>query len=188
MSTRIVDRILAVKLPKEQTADYEDCFIVAELGGDTNVIVCRTNRRARSWQATAIGHEWLVLSEACQRAAGCCGGMLKLHGRHTEPEAYVRAYRKAMREAVVGLREAAKVHGLRIQGWLLFDEKDKLDRGKWAWGSLLKVHQPGTYNAGYGIYSAFRFDLESPEDYKLWSQHRYGPAWYSAEVHGPGED
>jgi hypothetical protein len=187
MSIRIVDRILAVKLPKERTAHYEDCFIVAELGGDNNVINCRTNRRARSWYATAVGPEWSVIGEACNRAAGCSGGMLKLHGRHTEPETYIRAYRKALREAAVGLREAAGVHGLRIQGWLLFSDKDKLDRGKWAWESLVKLRQPGTYDPGFGIYSAFRFDVENPEDFKVWSQYRYGPAWYSAEIRGSGE-
>jgi hypothetical protein len=52
----------------------------------------------------------------------------------------------------------------------------------------VKLRQSGTYNAGFGIYSAFHFDLENPEDFKVWSQHCYGPAWYRTEVHGPRED
>jgi hypothetical protein len=188
MSTHIVDRILAVKLPKERTASYDDCFIVAQLGGDNNVINCRTNRRARHWHATAIGPDWSVIGEACRYAAGCSGGMLKLYGRATEPETYIRAYRKAIQGAVIGLREAASVHGLRIQGWLLFNEADKLNGGKWAWESLAQLRQPGIYDAGYCQYTAFRFDLENPEDFQVWSRYRYGPAWYGAEVHGPGEE
>ena len=37
MSTHIVDRIEAIRLSKEVTGQYEDIFLVAELGGDNNV-------------------------------------------------------------------------------------------------------------------------------------------------------
>lgn len=47
MSTHIVDRIEAVRFPKETVGHYEDIFIVLELGGDNNVRDHR-NRRARS--------------------------------------------------------------------------------------------------------------------------------------------
>ena len=81
MSTHIVDRIEAIRFPKETTGRYADFFLVAELGGDNNVRCARTNRRARTWSATAIGEEWAVIGEACRFAASCSGGMTKLRGR-----------------------------------------------------------------------------------------------------------
>ena len=99
MSTRIVDQIEAIRFPKEITGHYADRFLVAELGGDNNVRCARTNKRARSWYATAIGMEWEVIGKACEIAASCSGGMTKLRGCATKPESYIRAYRKALANA-----------------------------------------------------------------------------------------
>ena len=108
MSTRIVDRIEAIRFPKETTGHYADRFLVAELGGDNNVRCARTGKRARSWSATAIGQEWEVIGEACRFAASCSGGMTKLRGRATKPESYIRAYRKALANAAT-MAEARRV-------------------------------------------------------------------------------
>ena len=52
MSTHIVDRIEAIRFPKEAIGHYEDVYLVLELGGDNNVRDQR-NRRARSWAQRA---------------------------------------------------------------------------------------------------------------------------------------
>ena len=56
---------------------------------------------------TCIGPEWQVIGDCCRFAAGCSGGMTKLRGRQTKPEAYIRAYRKALANAADGLQGAA---------------------------------------------------------------------------------
>ena len=106
MSTHIVDKIEAVRLSQEATGHYEDIFLVMELGGDNNVRDMR-GRRARDWGMTCIGPEWQVIGDCCRFAAGCSGGMTKLRGRQTKPEAYIRAYRKALANAADGLQGAA---------------------------------------------------------------------------------
>ena len=81
MSTHIVDRIEAIRFTAEVTGHYRDRYLVCELGGDNNVRCARTNRRARTWSATAIGEEWEIIGQACRFAAACSGGMTRLHGR-----------------------------------------------------------------------------------------------------------
>ena len=122
MSTHIVDRIEAIRFPKEITGNYADVFLVAELGGDNNVRCARTDRRARTWSATAIGEEWAVIGQACRFAAGCSGGMTKLHGRVTKPESYIRAYRKALANAAT-MEETRRVKGLWLKARIRIDAR-----------------------------------------------------------------
>ena len=46
-----------------------------------------------------------MIGDCCKFAAACSGGMTKLRGRKTTPEAYIRAYRKALENAT-GLNDA----------------------------------------------------------------------------------
>ena len=145
MSTHIVDRIEAIRFPKETTGHYADLFLVAELGGDNNVRCARTNRRARTWSATAIGEDWAVIGEACRFAASCSGGMTKLHGRVTKPESYIRAYRKALTNAAT-MEEARRVKGLGLTARIRFTEEE---RKGWHYKELQKkgrtrARQPST--------------------------------------------
>jgi hypothetical protein len=183
MSTHIVDRIEAIRFPAEATGHYRDRYLVAELGGDNNVRCARTNRRARTWSATAIGEEWEVIGQACRFAAACAGGGTKLHGRATKPESYIRAYRKALESAATMEEARAKGIGLtariRISG-----EKEEQWRAK----ELQKKGRPPRETTEYGkSYAEFTFDLAKPEELALWLEYCHGPAWHNAEVYGPGE-
>jgi hypothetical protein len=183
MSTHIVDRIEAIRFPAEVTGQYRDRYLVTELGGDNNVRCARTNRRARTWSATAIGEEWEVIGQACRFAAGCAGGMTKLHGRETKPESYIRAYRKALANAATMEEARAKGFGLtaRIR---ISDENEEQWRAK----ELQKKGRTPRQTTEYGKnYAEFTFDLSKPDELALWLEYCHGPAWHNAEVYGPGE-
>ena len=53
MSTHIVDRIEAIRFPKELIDHYEDVYLVVELGGDNNVRDQRGRRRSGAQRASA---------------------------------------------------------------------------------------------------------------------------------------
>jgi hypothetical protein len=184
MSTHIVDRIEAVRFPKEATGYYEDVYLVLELGGDNNVRDSR-NRRARSWGATCIGSEWEVIGKCCRFAAGCSGGMTKLRGRKTTPESYIRAYRKALANAADGLTGAAERH-LHVTGRIRFDRSDKNAAHLLREAELAgKIARDETR---YGETRAvIHFDLANPADLALWYTCQHGNGWNNAEVGGPGE-
>jgi len=184
MSTHIVDRIEAIRFPKEAINHYEDVYILLELGGDNNVRDMR-NRRARNWGATCIGPEWQVVGDCCRFAAACSGGMTKLRGRKTTPESYIRAYRKAMANASNGLEEAAE-RGLHLTGRIRFNPSDK------AAAYYLKIARDG----GKTSRIATRFDetrevvdfnLADAAERALWYKCQHGTGWNNAEVSGPGE-
>jgi len=183
MSTRIIDRIEAIRFPKEVTGHYADQYLVAELGGDNNVRCARTNRRARSWSATAIGQEWEVIGQACRFASACAGGMTKLHGRATKPESYIRAYRKALATAVT--MEQARAKGLGFTARIRFNAEE---RKEWHFKELTKKSRTPRETTEYGTaYAVFTFDLSKPDELTLWLEHCHGVGWNNAEVYGPGE-
>ncbi len=183
MSTHIVDQIEAVRFPAADIGYYEDIYLVMELGGDNNVTNMH-GRRARDWSAAIIGSDWHVIGDCCRGpAASCEGGMTKLHGRQTTPETYIRAYRKALKNATS--YQDAGTRGLRISGRIRFDPADKhqaelqqiaFDAGKYA------ATQPY-----FGKHlSVITFDLGNPADLALWFKCIHGTAWNNCEVYGPG--
>ena len=195
MSTHIVDRIEAIRFPKEVTGHYADQFIVLELGGDNNLRTTRGNKRCRSWSATAIGMDWEVIGKACRFAGGCAGGMVKLHGRETKPESYIRAYRKALATALT-LTESREQRRLTITARIRVKQikpgepMDGDERaGCYHAGELLAKHKrtPRTVTQYGTTYDVFDFDLSQPADLKLWLDHCHGNGWDCAEVFGPGE-
>lgn len=98
MSTRIVDKIVAVKIPA--THFGEQVYVVCEKGGDNNVYNTRTGKRASEWSVIAIGDAGHCLEHACDRCGACVGGcMVFREGHWTKPEAYITAWRKALAEA-----------------------------------------------------------------------------------------
>jgi len=183
MSTHIVDRIEAVRFPKEVIDHYEDVFLVLELGGDNNVRDMR-GRRARSWGATCIGPEWEVIGSCCRFAAGCSGGMTKLRGRVTKPESYIRAYRKALAKS--DTLAGAASWGLHLTGRIRFDRSDKS-----AVYHLQEAIRGGKVPRDETRYGEPRavvdFDLSDPADLALWYRCHHGVGWNCVEVSGPFE-
>lgn len=95
MSTRIVDEVKAFVIPAKTKFDNQ-IFVVAERGGDSN---CFDLSGARSswWSITAIGSKVFCLEAACDRCGACVGGnMVLARHKRTEPEDYIRAWRKAI--------------------------------------------------------------------------------------------
>jgi hypothetical protein len=184
MSTRIVDRIEAIRFPKEAIDHYEDVYLVMELGGDNNVTDMR-GRRARSWSATCIGPEWSVIGDCCRFAAGCSGGMTKLKGRKTTPESYIRAYRKALANAT-GLQDALVARGLHVTGRVRFDRKES--SGEYHLKEAIKGGKLPRDETRYGEPRAVvDFNLSDHIDLALWYVCHHGTGWNNAEVTGPGE-
>ena len=180
MSTHIVDRIEAIRFPKEMIDHYEDIYLVVELGGDNNVRDMR-GRRARSWSATCIGSEWEVIGSCCRRfAAGCSGGMTKLHGRVTKPESYIRAYRKALAKS--DTLAGAAMWGLHLIGRIRFDQSDE---------STI-YHLEEAIRGGKVPHGEPRavvdFDLSDPADLALWYRCHHGVGWNNVDVSGPNEN
>jgi len=184
VSTHIVDRIEAIRFPKNAIDHYEDVYLVLELGGDNNVRDQR-GRRARSWGATCIGPEWGVIGECCRFAAGCSGGMTKLHGRRTTPESYIRAYRKALANAADGLKGAAE-RRLHVTGRIRFDRADR--NAVYHLEEAVKGGKTPRDETRYGEARAVvDFDLHNPADLALWFKCHHGVGWNNAEVSGPDE-
>lgn len=67
-------------------------------GGDSNSYGF-DNKRSRSWGAIAIGTLEEVLEDGCLRAASCESEGLRLKGRASRPEGYLRLLREQMRNA-----------------------------------------------------------------------------------------
>ena len=184
MSVHIVDRIEAIRFPKEAIDHYEDIYLVVELGGDNNVRNARTNRRARSWGATCIGPEWEVIGDCCRFAAGCSGGMTKLKGRVTKPESYIRAYRKAPAKA--DTIDGARMWGLHLTGRIRFDRNDRC--AALHLQTAIKAGKTAHDESPYGeARSVITFDLTNPADLALWNNCRHSVGWNNVEVTGPGE-
>jgi len=93
MSYRIEYQWAIYRLPASATL-LEPRFVVAVEGGDNNVRVARTGKRARSWDVCMIGTAHQVLKQAVYFAGACEGGSLKPSGRNASPEAYVRRIRR----------------------------------------------------------------------------------------------
>jgi len=183
MSTHIVDKIEAVRLSQEATGHYEDIFLVMELGGDNNVRDMR-GRRARDWGMTCIGPEWQVIGDCCRFAAGCSGGMTKLRGRQTKPEAYIRAYRKALANAADGLQGAAS-RNIHVTARIRFARNDK--NAAYHLAEAVKGGKtPREVTRFDETMDVVDFDLNNPADLKLWLSCRHGSGWNNAEVCGPG--
>ena len=183
MSTHIVDRIEAVRFPKEAIDHYEDVYLVVELGGDNNV-TDQHGRRGKLGR-TCIGPDWGVIGNCCRFAAGCAGGMTKLRGRKTTPEAYICAYRKALANAAVGI-QGARERRLSITGRIRFDREDK--SAVYHLNEALRNRKTARDENRYGEDRAVvDFDLGDPADLALWYKCVHGVGWNNAEVSGPHE-
>ena len=95
MSTRIVDEVKAFITPAKSYFG-SSIYVVAERGGDNNCFDL-TGARSSHWTIMAIGNKGHCLEAACDRCGACVGGnMVLARHKRTEPEAYIRAWRKAI--------------------------------------------------------------------------------------------
>lgn len=74
-----------------------------ELTAESNCFVAsgpHSGANARSWHCVKLaGQEYNLVAEVVKRASACCGGMLYMRGhRDTQPEQYIKAWRKAIAE------------------------------------------------------------------------------------------
>ena len=185
MSTHMTDRIEAVRFRAADTHHRfgDDVYLLCELGGDSNCFD-HSGRRARDWSATIAGCEWRVVQEACKWAADCAGGMLRLTGRgDTKPEAYIRAYRKAMANAAEGFAGAGQ-RGLIITPRIRYAVEETTNGEKYEYTELCKCRTPEDVTIYGHAFKVFSIDASKPEDLQLWAERLRTPAWNSAEVYG----
>ena len=188
MSYGIVYDMEAVRLPADLVGHYEDMLVACQLHGDNNCWTWDKKKRSRDWFAIAIGSETGVMREIVCRASDCCGGGMVLYGqRRTEPEAYIRRWRKALANAAKSLEEFTR-RGMRLRARIRFSPEQIANGRAAAWEALCKVkeHKTESPHAGVNL-ETFTFDLHQPEDCKLWFQHLDPCPSSNAEVSGPGE-
>lgn len=91
--------VLNVKLPQDTPCGYlkGELFILMELGGDNNVIDPITGTFSRAWH---LGKAYFSQCDLMKRvvvdSALCESLMLKMNGRDTKPENYIKAWRTAL--------------------------------------------------------------------------------------------
>jgi hypothetical protein len=99
MSTHIIDRMEAVKVPPEKEGQ-ETLYVLATLGGDNNVIEYATNRRARDWSVLAVGSQGQVMRRAIIMSASMEGGSMRIYGRkEATAETFIRMARSRLHNA-----------------------------------------------------------------------------------------
>jgi hypothetical protein len=189
MSYRIVYDIVAVKMPASHFD--EPIILVAELGGDNNCYESHGNRRSRDWSARAVGSVHDVISYAAETSAACPGGSLQLHGRYTEPENYIRAYRRALSRAMT-LDEASK-RGLSIAPIIRLnmssEDISEIGRRNYAREALQTAGKTHSIIKEYGrTIELYTFDPTDAADMQLWADNidRHIP-WRNAKVSGPDD-
>jgi hypothetical protein len=192
MSTHIIDRVAAVKFPKERTGYYADYYLLATLSGDNNCINTATGRRARHWNPTAMGEEWKCLARACEIAASFCGGCARfVHGRST-PEAFITRCREALAtgpdydspQAAFGFTQTA----------ITFTAEEKANGSKYYYERLLEKRGQPEMRDLYlrGHIAAFPFKLTEPRDMAVLIEHLphdkdNSDLWHHVRISGPGE-
>jgi hypothetical protein len=168
MSYGIVYDMQALRLPADLAGHYQDILVACELHGDNNCWTWDNKKRCRNWRAIAIGPETDVMREIVGRSSDCCGGGMVLSGqRRSEPEAYIRRWRKALAQAARSLDEFAQRRmALRARIW--FSPEQTANGRAPAWETLckLKEHKTESPYAGVNL-EAFTFDLRQPEDCAL---------------------
>ncbi len=187
MSYGIVYDMQALRLPADLVGHYQDILVACELHGDNNCWTWDNKKRCRNWCAIAIGSETDVMRDIVGRSSDCCGGGMVLYGqRNTEPEAYIRRWRKALAKAARSLDEFAQRRmALRARIWF---SPEQIANGRAAvWETLCKVKEHKTESPYAGVnLETFTFDLRQPEDCALWFKHLDPCPSSNAEVNGPG--
>lgn len=199
MSYRISYSLLAVRLPIEEYG--EPLYVMCELAGDNNCYESpylrfgRTHaRRSRHWSVVGIGREYQLLSKACWYGQDCPGGMMRLasDGRnYTEPEAYIRAWRRAMENAI-DLNEAAHAGIMHLNFRIRIDTGAS---GEYATtrDSLIGSGRPFEHHEERIYTTVYQYDIwkfqQTPEDLTEWFKviYRLAP-WHCVEASSSTDD
>ena len=186
MSYGIVYDMEAIRLSAALFGHYDDVLVACQLHGDNNCWSWDNRKRSRLWYPIAIGSETGVMREIVCRASDCCGGGMVLSGqRHTEPEAYIRRWRKALATAAKSLEEFAG-RGMRLRARIWFSSKQIANGRAAAWEALCKVKEHKTESPYSGAnLETFTFDLRQPEDCSLWFKYLDPCPSSNVEVSGP---
>ena len=188
MSYGIVYDMEAIRLPAALFGHYDDVLVACELHGSNNCWTWDNKKRCRDWQTIAIGSEADIMREIVSLASGCCGGGMVLYGqRHTEPEAYIRRWRKTLAKAARSLEEFAG-RGMRLRARIWFSSEQIANGRAAAWEALCKVKEHKTESPYSGAkLETFTFDIRQPADCQLWFKHLDPCPSSNVEVSGPGE-
>jgi hypothetical protein len=128
----------ALHLPANLVGRYEDILVACELHGDNNCWTWDNKKRCRDWYPIAIGSESAVMREIVERASACCGGGMVLYGqRHTEPEAYIRRWRKALANAAKSLEEFTR-RRMTFRARIRFSPEQIVNGRAAAWETLCR--------------------------------------------------
>jgi len=177
MSSTIEYRRAAfVKHPDPEASPLaEDQYYLFVESGSSNCYEVDTGRRSRSWEFVAAGEKWQVIAEVCRNAAYCEGGLLKVRGRWTKPENYIKLWRKTLAEArpVSELLSRLPIRYVRLY---LESEEDREVLGSYdqeAWDKLNAdgwKHREGYYDITYLVKC-----IEGPETLDEWNKYKRHP-------------
>jgi hypothetical protein len=173
-----------------QVGHCDDLYFLIEEAGSNNCYELNNRRRSRSWECLAAGGRSDCLAEVTRCAASCCGGSLVLYGRrrHTQPETYIRAWRRAIASAVP-FQDARRM-GFSLQLFTRLTAAEAADGRKYAFDLLSKqtLVPVGQYTDPYHGTTAmeWRFNASVPEQINLWLETKAnGRGWHSVEADGP---
>lgn len=186
MSTHIIDRIAAVRVPAAKEGQ-ETLFIMATYGGDNNVIEQATNRRARDWSVLAVGSSWHVMRRAIITSSDMEGGSLRLYGsRKATAETFIRRARKVLKEAP-DFRAAEVVFRL-VDTRITFSEEERQTQ-KYYYDKLVGMGLPHTTERrryGKEDVQAYAFDTSTLEGMRSFLDNlpHNCPFWHHMDIRG----
>ena len=190
MSYDISYRRRALIMTAAQAGNYDDVLFLVEEAGSNNCYEIGNRRRSRRWECLTAGAKWECLADVTRCAAACCGGSLRLYGnRDTSPEGYIRAWRKAIAEALPYQEASRNRFYLQLFTRILDADAARDDR-KHAFERMntqtLVSPKRGTDSWTHAEYTEWHFDAAVPEQVKLWLETRAGGrGHHSVEVIGP---
>ena len=181
MSYEISYRRQVFVMPAAEAGRWDDLLFMVEECGSNNCWEIGNRRRARDWYCLATGSESECMAEAARAAAACCGGSLTLSGRsRIRPEAYIRAWRKAVAEAEPA-RECARYGfslGLTTR---LRDGDSERENARKLLDRQSDIRPQRSEDGG----TVWRFDIRNPEHVRLWMKTGSGARGADVEVSGP---
>lgn len=82
------------------TVRNEDIYVLFMLIGSSNLFDTETNKRSRSWQFCGVStYQQLLIKYGCDWSAMAESGELKLNGRDTKAEGWIRTLRQILHNA-----------------------------------------------------------------------------------------
>ena len=172
MSADISYRRRAFHMTPKQAGGEAAIVFLLEEAGSSNCYETAT-RRARDWYCQVAGQAWECMGEVTRSAANCCGGTFRMDGTpHTEPEAYIRAWRKAIGESLP-LAEAGR-EGFMLSLFVRISDEQATSSRKYSFEdlqaqTLVQAHPFGTAGGTEWI-----FCKSVPAEVRLWLKTREG--------------